>query len=105
MSRDGSGCIPGHMLWAPLRCVHARTRTSAHTRAHTRPPPTRTLTHTSLLMCAQVLMSLVFKTWRSMAAAAAVLNTAFLVLVQLIPESARWLLVQGRRDAALKVCA
>jgi hypothetical protein len=44
-----------------------------------------------------------FPRWRSQAVACAVLNGALLLLWPLLPESGRWLLVQGRQDDALKV--
>jgi hypothetical protein len=50
-----------------------------------------------------VLAAVLFKSWRGQAAACAAVSGAALLLWPLLPESGRWLLVQGRRDEALKV--
>jgi hypothetical protein len=52
---------------------------------------------------ALVLFALSMKPWKGHFAAAAILGAAFLALWPLLPESARWLLVQGRSEEAKQV--
>lgn len=52
---------------------------------------------------ALVVFALMFKSWRSLTGAACVLNAAFLLLWPLLPESGRWLLVQGHKQECMQV--
>jgi hypothetical protein len=52
---------------------------------------------------ALVVFAVSIKPWKGHFAAAAVLGAAFLLLWPLLPESARWLLVQGRKEEAKQV--
>jgi hypothetical protein len=52
-----------------------------------------------------VIIALAFNNWRSQFLAAAVLCLSALLLWPLVPESGRWLQVQGRTAAAMQVNA
>lgn len=47
-----------------------------------------------------VILAFIFGTWRSLAIACAVVCASFLVLWPVVPESARWQLVRGDKQAA-----
>ncbi len=47
-----------------------------------------------------VILAVIFGTWRSLAIACAVVCASFLVLWPVVPESARWQLVRGDKEAA-----
>jgi hypothetical protein len=49
---------------------------------------------------ALVVLAAIFGSWRALAAASAVVCAAFLALWPLVPESARWQLVRGDKEAA-----